>query len=288
MLLYFLGRDFMKNVFFLFLLAPLLMFVSCKENSVDDILESIQSAEDNSISETEFSNIFEYINTEGDNNFSSVQKTESYDNPQINTSLLPDCASVTFDSSKKTITINFGTTNCLCRDGNYRRGILTAEFTKKPREIGTNVMISLDNYYVNDKKVEGTKTYTHTDTYKWTVSVQNASVETEKGAITWNSVRTIEKIEGGGTLNPTDDVYLISGTAQGINRQGNEFTVTIDQPLKKVISYACMRHFVSGVWTLVNKGGATMSLDYDPIGGEPCDKIAEVTINGKKKTITLR
>lgn len=278
----------MRKVFYLLLGIAAVLFVSCKDNSVQDVVESIQSAEDNSISETEFSNIFDYINSEGDNNFSKAEKTGGFDNPQINTSLLPDCASVSFDSAKKIITIDFGATNCLCRDGNYRRGILTAQFSKKPKEIGAVVLISLENYYVNDRRVTGSKTYTHTDVYKWTVNVQNASVETENGTITWNSVRTVEKTEGGATPTPLDDVYVISGTEQGINRQGNEFTVTIGQPLKKVISYACMRHFVSGVWTLVNKGGATMSLDYDPIGGEPCDKIAEVTINGKKRTITLR
>jgi hypothetical protein len=278
----------MKYKFYLLIAFFLILFYSCKDASLQDITESIQSAEDNSISETEFSNIFEYVNSEGDNNFSMIEKSGGSNQPQGLFSLLPDCATVSFDSVNRTITINFGTTNCLCKDGNYRQGKLSAQFNKKPKEIGATVLVSLIDYYVNDKKVTGTKTYTHTDTYKWTVNVQDASVTTDNGTISWNSVRVIEKLEGGGTLTPYDDVYLISGTASGVNRQGNEFTVTIDTPLKKVMQAGCIRNFVSGVWTLVNKGGATMSLNYDPIGGEPCDKIAEVSINGKKKTITLR
>ena len=58
--------------------------------------------------------------------------------------------------------------------------------------------------------------------------------------------------------------------------------------LKKKIELGCLSNFVAGKLSIAVTGGATMTLDYDPIGGEPCDKIAQVTVNGESRNIVLR
>ena len=114
----------------------------------------------------------------------------------------------------KTLTINFGTSNCLCADGNLRRGIITAVFTGQYRKPGTVISIYLSNYYHNNNFVQvGTHTITNNGintngNLSYTINVVNASVTTSSGIISWNSYRTREWISGvTTTLNPWDDVF---------------------------------------------------------------------------------
>ena len=277
------------NYLLIVVLSLFILFIcSCRENSTDDVMESIQSAEDNALAENEFSAVFDYVNDEGENNPIEVMlENKSPDFLGLG-DLLPECAEVTKDTLNKLIIINFGTTNCLCKDGRYRRGMILAVFTGKWKEIGSSVSITLENYYVNDRAVTGTKTITRLDTNKWQTVVINASITTEKGTVSWQSERTVEKLEGNGTRTLWDDLYKVTGSGSGTNANGINFTVVIVEPLIKEISIGCYKNFTAGIWTLENDNGVTMTLNYDPIGGAPCDKIAEVTVNGKTKRITLR
>lgn len=280
---------FFFTIAFLFVLT----FIGCKDNSVDPILESIKSAEDNSVVESEYSSIFEYVDDEGENSpLMAIGKNENQPVTQkVQISLLPNCATKTIDTINRIITIDFGTTNCLCLDGVYRRGKIVAQFIGPYRQIGSKVIVTLVDYFVNDNNVTGTKTIERVLQFKWSVEVRDASVTTPTGKITWESDRTVERIAGNSTpLNIWDDEYVYTGTATGINRKGVAFSVTIDPsyPLKKKIQLGCASTFISGHLTIANDKGDTMILNYDPIGGEPCDKIGEVTINGVTRRITLR
>ncbi|MFA6570594.1 MAG: hypothetical protein WCT77_05090 [Bacteroidota bacterium] len=279
----------MKKILFTALAVLMISFWNCKENSVEATLDSIQSADDNASAENEFGAVFDYINTEG-SNATSINgiALSKQDEIQTRERLLPECATLTIDSASRTMTIDFGITNCLCNDGRYRRGKVIAVFSGKWKDLGSSVTVSLENYYVNDNKVTGTKTITHTAAHTWHTVVTDASVTTETGTISWTADRTVEQTAGYNTLTIWDDSYKVTGSATGTNRKGTNFTVTIDEPLIKKIQLGCASVFVDGKWTLVNDGGVTMTLNYDPIGGEPCDKIAEVTINGKTRRITLR
>ena len=277
----------MKIVFAL-ILSFMLFSMSCRENNTDAVQESIQSAEDNALAENEFSAIFDYVEDQGENNSLDGAVIQKDPSVQGLSDLLPLCATVTKDSLNKLILINFGTDNCLCKDGRYRRGVVMAQFDGKWKEIGSSVAVTLEDYYVNDRKITGTKTITRVAEFKWSTVVVNASITKDEQTISWEAVRTVERIEGNGTATLWDDVYMIEGSGTGTNVNGVNFTVSIDEPLKKEISLGCYKNFTDGIWTLQNDNGVTMSLNYDPIGGSPCDKIAEVTVNGKTRTITLR
>ena len=43
--------------------------------------------------------------------------------------LISTCAQRTYVSDTRTLTIDFGSTNCLCPDGRYRRGKIVVVFT---------------------------------------------------------------------------------------------------------------------------------------------------------------
>jgi hypothetical protein len=267
-----------------------LTFFGCKDNSTDPVLETLTSAEDNSTVESEYANIFEYVNDEGENN-SELSGVKSGNNSEIleATVLLPDCATKSIDTSTRTLTIDFGTENCLCQDGNYRRGKIRAQFIGKFREIGSKVIVTLEDYYVNDNKVTGKKTIERIEQYKWSIEVEGASITTSKGTISWNSNRTVERTAGYLTsLNIWDDEYVYTGSAEGTNRKGVDFTVNIDQPLKKKIQLGCFSTFISGKLTIVNDKGDTLKVNYDPDNNEACDKKVEVEINGVKRIIYVR
>ncbi|MDN4164854.1 hypothetical protein QWY31_05035 [Cytophagales bacterium LB-30] len=271
----------MKNLFQLF--VALAVLSAC--NRLEETQDNIDSSEVNSIAENEFNSVLEMVDDE------TASGTPGSRVNSRNT--LPECASVSYNQATRTLTINFGNENCLCLDGIYRRGSIVAVFTGEFREVGSTSTITLENYYVNDNHFQGTKTYellnVPPQNLKWQVSVSDASIETEAGTFTWEADRTVERISGNDTpFNFSDDVYLVEGTATGQNRRGTNYESVITTPLKKVRQSGCARVFVSGVVELTNEGGQTLVLDYDPLDDEACDRLAEVTINGRTRQITLR
>ncbi|NDK56465.1 hypothetical protein [Pontibacter fetidus] len=261
--------------------ACLLVFAGCQKEDDPQQLET-DTVETEAITESEF--------TMADNFVEEAGNDDEFMNGRVAaaTGSLPACATRTFNRETRTLTIDFGNTNCLCRDGRNRRGKIVASFNGPRYTAGSSVTITLLDYYVNDNHLTGTKTKTWVNANKVNVVVQDASIETARGTAYWEANRIIERIAGADTRILTDDIYLISGSSEGVNRQGVAFNTTIAQPLKLVLAETCVRNFVAGVVKTVTERGNTFVLNYDPIGGEPCDKIAEVTVNGRSKQIELR
>ena len=209
---------------------------------------------------------------------------------------LSNCASVTFDttSTPKSFTIDFGTTNCLCNDVNYRRGKIIVAYQGFYRDSGSTHTITFDNYYVNNNKIDGSKTVINrgrntngnltfdiavNGTITWDASYFG-SISTS----TYTANRTREWSEGESTLLWTDDVYLISGTQSGVTHTGNSYTAYTVSPLKKEIGY---RHITDGTLAFTPQGKYTRYINYGYPSGTP-DNLAQVTINGYTYVIQLR
>lgn len=199
------------------------------------------------------------------------------------------CATVIRDttSSPRTITIDFGTTNCPCTDGRNRRGKIITTYTGGYKDPGTVITHTTDDYFVNDNEVIGTKVVTNMGTNTdgniyYTIDVNGTVIKANGGGtLTWTSDRVREYIQGASTPEWDDDVYLITGTGSGTRPNGQTFTVTILTALRKEIG---CRHFVSGSFELLPSGKPARILDY---GNGTCDNQATVTINGNTYTITL-
>lgn len=266
------------------LLGMSVMILSCRKDKVQDAVDITQTANDQAQVENEFNSIFETADgvLREDPEFKDANDA------------LPSCASVSKDTVNKILTIDFGTNNCLCKDGLYRRGKILIHHSGKYKSAGAVISISLDNYYVNDNQVKGTKTITNLGNasghYKFSYEVKDASITFTDGTVrAWSKNAIVERVEGEDTPAISDDVFMVTGTSAGTNRKGRTFTGETTTPLKKIVQLGCARNFVSGVVKITDSEGNTLVLNYDPIGGEPCDKIAEVTINGgTPKRITLR
>lgn len=204
------------------------------------------------------------------------------------------CATITFDTTTtpKHFTIDFGTTNCACKDSNYRRGIIIVTYTGAYRDSGSSHSITFNNYFVNDNQILGTKTVVNNgrnaaNHLSYTVSISGSIIWSSVnggGTSTYNSTRTREWTQGEFTPMWNDDVYLISGTANGVTRSGNSYTMTTITPLKKEIGF---RHFTEGILEWTPQGKSARQIDYGYINGNR-DKLALVTVNGYTFIVTLR
>ena len=206
--------------------------------------------------------------------------------------LLSNCATITYDTllAAKTVTVNFGPTNCLGNDGRNRRGSIIINFTGKYRDSLTVITVTPSGYFVNDNQVTGSKTITNKgrNAANHTVYQINANMQVIKanngGTIYWQSNRSREWLSGESTLTWNDDVYSITGSATGTTSNGNSFNSVITSPLIRNMSFGCRRHFVQGTLEHTPGGKATRYIDF---GNGACDDQAVVTINGNAYTITL-
>lgn len=265
-----------------------LVFSACKQDDTGDVQQVLDSAKDNSDAENEFSAVFRYMD---ERHQSASGKTAGTD------SLLPSCATVTIiqdsaNSAHWTVTVDFGTTNCLCQDGALRQGRLIGDYYGSWVSDTTHWTVTTQNYYVNEVRVDGTQNVTYlgnsTGHRRYRTVVNNATLTyTDATTATWTCDRITAFTAGDDTpLNLADDEFDVTGNASGQNRKGDPYTATVTTPLH--YRTACLlsgstRHFVSGVIELAS-GGNTLKLNYDPIGNAPCDKVVSIQWNNNNPT----
>ena len=202
------------------------------------------------------------------------------------------CATVTHSISTSgtyagdsVITIDFGSTDCLCNDGSYRRGQIVVYYSGHYAVTGSTHTITFNNFYQNDNQVTGTKTVTNMGTNTsgqiyFDVTV-NGSIILANGAGTlsasWNWVRTW-------ITQGTPNVYQITGTGTLTRANGTTLTADITSPL--VFASNC-RWIEEGTVVYTLPGGLTRTLNYGNTA--VCDAEAQLTLpNGKTYNITLR
>jgi hypothetical protein len=264
-----------------------LYFTSCKKKEIIEKDTDTASASDQSLASSSVNDLTS-ISDEAGRNYS----VQSFKTTGVEGLLTTSCAVITVDTlaAAKTITVNFGTSNCLCNDGRNRRGSVILSFTGKYRDSLTVITVTPQNYFVNDNQVSGSKTITNKghNAANHLVYEINANMTISKanggGTITWSSLRQREWITGESTLAWSDDIYSITGTANGTTSNSNSFTSIITSPLIRNMAIGCRKHFTQGVLEHTPSGKATRIIDY---GNGACDDQATVTISGNTYTITL-
>ncbi len=290
----------MKKLLFIItlFLNGAILFIACKKDQIieEEVNYEAQTVEDNSLAESTFSdvtNITEQAIANPDSNLSTYRLGNSQNR------FLSNCASVTNTPNVPgpggTIIVNFGTLNCQCSDGRWRRGIIIVSYTGSYRDSGTVVTSTFSNYFVgkdtsNMFQVTGTKTVTNkgrnsNSNFNYDISVDGHLTNNVGVVMDWTSTRNREWVAGYSTLNNwTDDTYHIRGTAQGKNFEGKIFTVTITSPL--VVNLGC-RWIKAGKFELTPAGLPVRYFDYGGANGD-CDANASVTINGRQINFILR
>ncbi|MCX7954854.1 MAG: hypothetical protein N3A01_06660 [Bacteroidales bacterium] len=282
-----------KNLFNLLMLVFVVILVTyCKKekeenNNQDFTNDYIQAAQDNSLCDNMFSDVHKQANFGGTKMDDSLQGKKSlYNN-------LSACATITITpwdltTWPKTVTIDFGSTNCLCNDGRYRRGKIILVATGFYHDSGTVITVTPQNYYVNDHKIEGQKVITNNGRNQeghlvFTINVTNGKVTAPDGTYrTWNSIRTHEWLNGENTINPWDDEYKITGGANGKTKNNRNYTITIINPLN--ISTGC-KWIRGGSLSLTVENNQPIYINYG--SSNECDDEAVITINGQNYTIHM-
>ncbi|BDS14906.1 hypothetical protein [Aureispira anguillae] len=199
------------------------------------------------------------------------------------------CANLTLSSTTFPITVTAdfnGSTGC--GDGRVRSGTITAVYTDRWNAAGSKVTITTTDYSVNGYRVEGTNVIENlgqvngNPTFRSTVT--NGKVTTPTGdIITRDAVKEYAWIDGVGTpLDIADDVWQLTGTANGTTRNGNAYTAEITTPVVKANSCNWVQQ---GVVEIRPAGGGTVrTVDYGP---NTCDAIATVTYGTWSANITM-
>lgn len=207
-------------------------------------------------------------------------------------SIIGDCATITVSpndgSYPKTITADFGD-SCVGPDGKLRRGEIVILLTGRIRQAGSVATITLVNFYLNRKHLEGTKVISNLSegtTIKYSVVVTGGKVTFPNGrGYSYHCNKYKEQIAGMDTPISLDNVFSITGNAEVDRNNGTVITFDITDPLiKKVI---CPWITDGTLKTKIND--FAFKLDYGfPHNGD-CDNKALLTWNNgnSQRVVTL-
>ncbi|TRX41528.1 hypothetical protein [Flavobacterium restrictum] len=209
-------------------------------------------------------------------------------------SMLPLCATITtvLTNGTWTRTIDFGTQGCALPNGNTVKGKITISFVNNFTSLSQTITYTLDGFYHNDKKIEGTKTIIRTlKSSDLLVAVHPISTCTLDLTITFadgkvykrTGTRVKEMTEGFDTKsNWEDNVFLVWGTGNTTFPDGSVYTATIKTPLRFVMT--CHLPFPVLGSVSITKNQSEAVIDF---GTGICDNLATVTILAVTKEITL-
>ena len=192
------------------------------------------------------------------------------------------------------VVLDFGNPGCTGNDGHLRSGKIITEYTARLIYPGAIATTTFDGFYIDSVHVEGTHKITNTSSgttnRQFTVEVRDAKLTRPNGDYTkWKSDKVITQIEGFITPDFHDDIFSITGSAEGQVKRGNllvGWSSSITEPLIK--RFTC-RWIVKGRIRTIRINGMPTSpwvavLDF---GNGVCDNQAIITINGVAHQITL-
>ena len=217
----------------------------------------------------------------------AVEKNVAGNFAPVTTNNFIPCATVTVTPASgfpKTIVIDFGT-SCTY-NGNTRSGKINIVISDSVRRPGSTAVMTFDNYYKNQYKVEGTYTWTNTST----VGTRSWKRKTENGKITapdaryWlhSGMRYITQTAGVGTATIIDDVFSITGDHTVANATGATRVITVLNALQKKVACA---NIDKGILK-VQGPNHYATIDF---GDGTCDNLALLSIDGRApRTIILR
>ena len=258
-----------------------ILFAACSDDNKDTLspFEDLVVADD----DTDTDATFEAIDTEVDIAFLEQ-------NGNLGRAKSGSCPVVVVDSVNHVVTLDFGETNCT-RNRKEFRGKIIINYTSRPTRVGASKIITFDNFFVNDNKVEGTRTIENT-------RLDNAGGIEQKvtlvgGKITLTDDRTITREADwtrtwlrGDTTTVDDDEFHLDGTANGKTRRDVNYNVEIMETLvwKRECKMQGIHLPASGIKKVSADNRPTRTIDF---GDGTCDRQVVITIDGNSRTVDL-
>jgi hypothetical protein len=274
----------MKKIplFLVLIILPFVMIIqSCENTDGEMSREEAASVRDDALSAELFEDIFNETDQILEDRFSGLKGD-----------LKDTCKTVTMekiDTLNRRITIDYGKGNCEDFHGRVKKGKIIVTTSGRYRKEGFTRTIRFEDFYVNEFKIEGTKTVinegkNNNGNVVYSISLKNGKISTPGGLlITRKFDKTREWIKGYDTpLYQWDNEYLVTGTASGTNRNGVNYTRTINDPLH---TSATCRYILSGTAEIETGDKPSILIDY---GDGDCDDRATATVEGTTKEIRLK
>ena len=268
------------------IIAVLFFMAACQEevgnlNQLSE--EDVNAAENEAVVESVFDDIDD-IGFESLIYFESGGRiAESEDSPI-------HCAVKTHDRDNNKITIDFGD-GCIGKHGRERSGKIIITYTDRKFIPGAVHTLTFEDFYVDGKKIEGTRTRTNiseneNDDLRFSIVLENGKVTWEDGAFStreaaWETTRIR-------TPNPINDERVRTGSASGVDREGLSYTVNITKAIvwkRGCLPKARIMIPVEGIKVKAFGDGKSITIDY---GDGTCDNLVTITKDGVSETVELR
>lgn len=269
------------------MLLSIALFTACDNDSLlrNDESEEVSIAEVSSLAENETDEALEIMKqVEYSISVSANSRVSEWDYP---------CATITHDEIAKTITLDFGT-SCVGPYGRTRSGKMNIQYSGELNDNLSNRIITFENYSVNNKGVVGQIELRDIaenldGTIQSTKKLVDLTVSFPNGkTVTYNGSRTRLWMEGVRDEDPTNNVFEITGSIEGLWSTGRSFTHKIVEPI--IIDWSCASagNFarIAGLVEIEKLNGfisRTRTINY---GNGECDNSITVTIGNRTFEIT--
>ncbi len=269
-------------------LAILVSFTACQEDG-EKIGSSADGAEAIALDEAVTDDLFEDIDLlsdeaseyEGDTQGGRLENDESV--------LRSNCVGRGVERLRadgvltKTVTLDFQE-GCEGPNGRERQGTMIVTRVTDTNAATYTVSTTFQDFYLDGRKVEGTRTRVYS---KAEAGVQQVQITLTEGKVTLEDGQVIERTGSfNKTWNRSSGETTVTGSASGVNRNGVNYTSTITEPLmyKRSCSGEGVYMAVEGVRSITREGKADVTVNY---GEGECDKTVDVTVDGETRSIEV-
>lgn len=257
-------------------LLIILLIISCRKAD-RDLDKSIVDCQDNGIALTLITDIWRVIDE-------ACKST-----PALRASSI-SCAGIAYDDTQNPmlLQVDFGTSGCSSTDGRNRRGKIICTLTSNYTNPGTVINMSLQHFYIENYKVEGTITFTNLginaqlqSEYKINTTTIKITNNDTGWSLYWGCDINLVWASGENTLNDfTDDTYVITGNTTGTNHKGNKYTAKIIQAA--VLNSGC-RWLQNATVEVAPQGLTKRKMTFSAA----CSNTVEVIVNGYDYVVQL-
>ncbi len=274
----------MKRIFGLMIAAAGLVLASCSDDA-ETISGSVVFEDDISSAATADA-IFDDIDdiTEiNDDGFGA--KSFDPERERMN-----NCATITVDREAGEVVIDFGD-GCEGRDGRVRAGIIRITHSGEYGQPGHTKVTTFEDFSVDSIAVEGIRTIT--DISDTALVEKKYSITLVGGKLTFPDgtevTRDAEKIRRK-FFNEEEQTRqaTVFGIATGINKDGLQYTHTVDEATPLLFSHACRDISklapISGILLIQVEGESDKIIDF---GDGTCDNLVTVTQDGMTTEIEI-
>ena len=292
----------MKTKILILSMVLSVMTISCSKDKNDDNTNiTPEEASINSKLDIATDDAIDVISEQETNTYTNNTNKGAFESPAniyapacLTVTRNPDFGTALTVGQTVTKTLDFSATGCTLPNGNIVKGQIVISFVYEPNATSHTVTFTFNNFYHNNIKINGTKTYTRTMTPTTpnsashpivTVNIDLTATLPDGRVFTRTGQRVREFIAGYGNSTIADDQHSVTGSWTTTFPNTTTQTATITTPL--LLKMSCISAqkpiIVQGVITYV-RGSHTATLDF---GDGTCDNIATFTKNGVTVQIVI-